>query len=694
MRAGRSFSFSAGQVLFTMAGVVLMLAGLALFLYRASTQLLYFEFGDESEKLVGAQLMAEGWRLYKDFFAHHGPLPYAIAQQYAQWVSPTDFTQIRWLNVGLVLAVALAIFLSPVFHTVAARSWATGLFVVMLSSVWLLIATHTVIYQALCGFLLAIIVVQLLLPALEGIPPGRAALTISGFLGTLVCFASYAYGPSVVLLVAASFMCCAQGRNQFPARYLRRFIVYVGLGALAGCVIMLGWLSQYGDLKGYWVYHFLFNQKVYAGFVDLDLFTALSQLKLEFDSKSLLHAVALTALCFGLLLTWRVGRMPWSMHGAASATTSGPATGAAMFPQPAALRLVALALLAGAILLLNPRGLTNVQDNPFVILSFVIFAVAFGAWATRISERGVPAALRCCLLGALAVIVTEQASDAATTYLAKVTKDEAPKYVARVQKLDVEPFSVLRELAPADGDLLGLIYNPVLYIVTDRLPASGHYYYLPWQAAYGRSPQPGYHIDLCADIQSRRPPVIWFDDWKVWDKYPISEYEPCVPELLSRLYARLEPAWPVFLLKSQLAMNPEALGMPTNRRASPELLADRAIALPRLHTGPLEARLKYIEILFGTHGRVNQGQAELRLYDTRGEATAVPFDLASVPDNRYVRFEVEPGRYAYGEIVALSGGGVSTWESEIEPGRYTPCARYAYDNGTFAFTPGCPVFTQ
>src|SRR5690606_37305818 len=128
MRAGRSFSFSAGQVLFTMAGVVLMLAGLALFLHRASTQLLYFEFGDESEKLVGAQLMAEGWRLYKDFFAHHGPLPYAIAQQYTQWVSPTDFTQVRWLNVGLVLAVALAIFLSPVFHTVAARSWATGLF--------------------------------------------------------------------------------------------------------------------------------------------------------------------------------------------------------------------------------------------------------------------------------------------------------------------------------------------------------------------------------------------------------------------------------------------------------------------------------------------------------------------------------------------------------------------------------------
>lgn len=678
MQGGRSSAFSAGQALFTAAGLALMLAGLALFLYRASTQLLYFEFGDESEKLVGAQLMADGWRLYKDFFAHHGPLPYAIAQQYTDWVSTTDFTHIRWLNVGLVIAAAVSIFTSPAFRGIAARAWATGLFVAMLSSVWILIATHTVIYQAICGFLLVIVVMQLLLPALEGVPPTRAGLAVSGLVGTLVCFASYAYGPSVLLLVAASLVCCVQTRTRFPAGYARRFVVYTGAGALVGCTLMLSWLYQYGDLKGYWVYHFLFNQKVYARFVDLDLLTVMSQFKLAFDSESLLHSLALVALCFGFAFAVRLGRMP----------------GLTAPVLHWGVRLAILAMLLLAIVLLNPRGLINVQDNPFVILSFALFAAMFGAWGANRAGGSLPAAARYCALGALAVVVTEQVSDGATAYLQEVTKDEAPRYVARVQKLESEPFSVLRELAPKDGDILGLIYNPVLYIVSDRLPASGHYYYLPWQAAYSRSPEPGYHIDLCADIKTKRPPVIWFDDWAVWDKYPISEYEPCVPELLSQLYTKLDPAWPVYLLNDRLGMDPGKLAFQAGRRASPELQAGKPIALPRLQTGAAEAQLKYIEILFGTHGRANPGRAELRLFDTSGSVSAMPFDLAALPDNRYYRFEVPPGRYTDGEIVGLDGGGVSTWEAEVETGKFTPCARYAYDDGRFAFTPGCPVFTQ
>lgn len=666
---------SAGQTLFGLAGMAFMLAGLALFLYRASTQLLYFEFGDESEKLVGAQLMAEGWRLYKDFFAHHGPLPYAIAQQYTQWVSASDFTQIRWLNVGLVVATAASIFFSPAFRHIAARAWATGLFVVMISSVWILIATHTVIYQAICGFLLTIVLMQLVLPALEGRPPTRVGLLVSGLAGTLVCFASYAYGPSVVLLVAASFMCCLRARSgHFIAGYPRRFILYIALGALIGSIAMLGWVYAYGDLKGYWVYHFLFNQKVYAGFVDLDVLTVLSQFKLEFDSEHLLHTLALAALCFGIGLAWRIGHRPGGVSGAS--------------------RMAALAAVVIAILLLNPRGLTNVQDNPFVILSFALFAAMFALWSSRVTDHGMVPGLRCCILGVLAVFVTEQASDAATAYLREVTKDEAPRYVAQVKKLDAEPFNTLRELAPQDGDILGLIYNPVLYIVTDRLPASGHYYYLPWQAAYGRAPEPGYHIDLCADIETRQPPVIWFDNWAVWDKYAISDYEPCVPALLSELYVKLDPAWPIHLLKSKLSMNADALtAAAQNRRASPELLADRPIALPRLETGRFGSHLEYVEILFGTHGRVNAGTAELRLYDTAGGVETVPFDLADIQDNRYHRFNVKPGRYTDGEIVSVEGGGISSWESELEPGRFSPCARYAYDNGTFAFTPGCPAFT-
>src|SRR5690606_23116456 len=105
---------------------------------------------------------------------------------------------------------------------------------------------------------------------------------------------------------------------------------------------------QYADLKGYWVYHFLFNQKVYAPYVDLDFLTILSQFKLEFQPGHLLQALALTALGIGLWLAVRMGR--WA---------DGVPTGT---------RLVALAMFLVAVLLVNPRGLPNQQDNPFVIL--------------------------------------------------------------------------------------------------------------------------------------------------------------------------------------------------------------------------------------------------------------------------------------------------------------------------------------
>ena len=52
---------------------VFALFGLFVFLTKAKLGINTFEFGDESEKFVAAQMMNEGMRLYLDIFAHHGP---------------------------------------------------------------------------------------------------------------------------------------------------------------------------------------------------------------------------------------------------------------------------------------------------------------------------------------------------------------------------------------------------------------------------------------------------------------------------------------------------------------------------------------------------------------------------------------------------------------------------------------------
>lgn len=670
------YSLSSPRRLVTLAGVLFLLAAIALYLYRASTQLLYFEFGDESEKLVAAQLIAQGQLLYKDFFAHHGPLPYAIAQLYTRLVSVDDFTHIRWFNVGLMLITSASIYFSPAFRRRAERAWATGLFLTMMSSVWILIATHMLLYQAICGMLLAIMAMQLFLPALEGRPPTRAGLFLSGLAGTLCCFASYAYGPSVVLLTLASLLCCWADRGRHPPRYPGRFILYLGLGAAAACTAMLLWVSVYGDIQGYWIYHFLFNQQVYARHVLVDAGTVLSLFALSLAPGRLLHTVAVAAL-----LCWVAMMISRRNHPS----------------QRRDVRFAALALCVLAIVMLNLRGMTDSQDNPFVILNFALFAAAAGLWLARAADRGLAAGLAGCALAGAAVVLTEAASDSATTSLYAVQKAEAPLYSRMAKPADRDPYRLIRDLAPRDGDLLSLIFNPALYILADRLPASGHYYYLPWQAAYGRNPKPGYHIDLCADIETRRPPVIWFDDWKVWDLFPISEYEPCVPERLARDYIKLDQNWPIYLLKDRLAGDTAYLPLqPGERRASPRLAPGHTLALPLRQAGSGGARLQRLDVLFGTHEMKNIGTAELRLHDADGRAYARSFDLSGLADNEYHPFTLDPGHYTSGEIVGIEGGGVSVWEGmpgpDAESDGFRVCLRYIYENGSIAFTPGCPAF--
>ena len=47
---------------------------LLLFLRRTMHTLNFFEFRDETEKFVAAQMIVEGGHLYKEIFSHHGAL--------------------------------------------------------------------------------------------------------------------------------------------------------------------------------------------------------------------------------------------------------------------------------------------------------------------------------------------------------------------------------------------------------------------------------------------------------------------------------------------------------------------------------------------------------------------------------------------------------------------------------------------
>lgn len=104
------------------------------------------------------------------------------------------------------------------------------------------------------------------------------------------------------------------------------------------------------------------------------------------------------------------------------------------------------------------------------------------------------------------------------------------------------------------------------------------------------------------------------------------------------------------------------------------------------------ARLKRVGVMFGTYGRQNPGEAELRLNTVNGSSFIRRFPLLNIADNQYRFFDLDSKHYTEGEVVSISGGGISTWESHDGKGGgiYT-CMIYEYVDGKRRGTPGCPL---
>lgn len=145
--------------------------------------------------------------------------------------------------------------------------------------------------------------------------------------------------------------------------------------------------------------------------------------------------------------------------------------------------------------------------------------------------------------------------------------------------------------------------------------------------------------------------------------------------LLGRFY--LVRAQPV---NAQIQMQP-----------SPQLAAGAPIKLGISSIrGEDPAKLKRIGVLFATYARSNPGAAELRLTSKDGSIVSHRFELADLADNQFRYFDLNSARFSAGEILSISGGGISVWEGKPEHGDAQACIVYDYVDGRSVSTPGCP----
>jgi hypothetical protein len=651
-----------------------------IFATRVREGLRVLELPDEVEQLVVGSMLNHGRHLYGDVFSHHGPLPYMLAQLYALLINDSDFSNIRLVQVALAMASCAALVLCPALKTIAARLWTGALYLLLLSFVWSLEGMATFSYYKMSGFLFVIVIAQCVVPSLFSEERSGSGLIVSGASGTLASFCAYSNGPAVLLFGLSSLASCV-----FQSKR-RRIAVDAKLFALGACLAILAvgtWLCAFGDWKGFFIYHFYFNQHVYAKYIDYGLRELWNNFAFSFNPRGIIRSLAAVFFACWLYIFAVLKEKPASTRALCAWT-------------------LALGLGASGVVFTNPRGEPSIGDSGFVTANFALFAIASSLVLERNlisgSRRGI---LNSISMSILIMLLVSQVGEYADSFLGVPAK-EASSYVGTLKPGRDPIYEFIREITSKDGDFLVLNYNASLYLKVDRLPASGNLFYLPWQAEYNRSPKYGYKMDICADIRVRQPAVIWFFNWRVWGRYSIDDYEPCVIPLIVDGYTPISfrSPWHIRndLFKESIIKLPHNAVTEGNflsivkdvMRLSAQLSFVSPIGIWMSPSYEVRKKpLRRIGIMFTTYGRKNSGEAELHLKASDGSEFSRRFALSSIVDNKYQYFDIDAKWYAQGEIRSVTGEGISSWESDLN-GSYT-CAIYEYIDGTRGYTPACPL---
>lgn len=138
----------------------------AILLVRYQINLLYFmDWEDESETVVGARLMAEGWLLYGDFFNHHGPLTFFsgwLIEQFGNFGVAAHRIPIAVLQWLALLALAFSPLVRDRLITLIYAGTVGAVMVLYLPE----LLGHMYKYQTIAGLLLLIALAQYVLPAI------------------------------------------------------------------------------------------------------------------------------------------------------------------------------------------------------------------------------------------------------------------------------------------------------------------------------------------------------------------------------------------------------------------------------------------------------------------------------------------------------------------------------------------------
>lgn len=460
---------------------ILSIIGIILGLRYQYFLLKYLEWGDESETIVTAKMMAAGQSLYSEIFNHHGPLTF-LPGLVIEYFGDYGIREHR-IPIALLQILSLcAIYYSPIFKSRTTQIFSVACAAGVIAFHIPDFLGHMYAYQSITGPLVLIILAIYTLPSI--INPG--ALTKIGVIAGSFAISCLPFLAITYIPAAAIFFVTSLARP-----YLRLSVTATLLGTLLNIIFIL----IYGSIEGYAAFHFYLNSEILPQYIGTP--TLLSIIISAWNSalRNPVVFIYILITTTGLAtISWKDGSVLWRPILLTIGIGSLLIRGAYFQGLPFYYASIGASL--PLIIKMEKHIFSLKYITPFVIIFFIAK-----------SSLLLPGARQ--------------------HFLANKTPTETE-------------FSLLvKKYTEKSDKIIVYSFQNTQYLVSERLPASGHFFYLPWQEKYNENPKFGIKIDACKELSDHLPKIIYIDRWKVWDLYPWEDYASCIQNVVDNNYQHI-----------------------------------------------------------------------------------------------------------------------------------------------------------
>jgi len=465
---------------------LLALVALSIFVKISLVLLPLRQWGDESETIVTAKLIISGQRLYTQIFNHHGPLAFlnSLAMEFLG-VKGTDIALHRTpvLILEILLLVAIYNLNSRRDQTVAIVVAGFSALALIAASLFSLLNTDT--YQSYSALFLGLGLAIWIMPAVESGRTAKVSDTIGGALVGSLPFLAIWYLPAVLVLFAVAL-------NKVRSRRWPLF------GAAIPAIAFIVSFFTFASPIGYFTDHVLVNAIIMPKYrpINLGLFMP-----------SGMEFMLFFCVPIGILGTYLL-----------------------IFRSSIRKQGMPRILIVCALVSFLSRGI-NVQALPLFVGALAVLPSSISKVFEWCGTRFRPEFLKK-TWASLALTTTSVLGLLLILLLASPPGIKLLKYLEIPAK---SQFSEYAAKITLDSDrVLAYPFNNYEYLRAERLPASGNFFYLPWQSDPRLKRFPSPPIDTCFQIATKHPKLIQIEDSDYW-----RSYSGCIMKEIRQFYTRI-----------------------------------------------------------------------------------------------------------------------------------------------------------